>query len=163
MTKLTAAEKHEAARAFALSGSLSEFQQAKQRKKAVDASLQKRRGKATVVKATKANAKRTLTSQSSSTVVVRPLQGSNSDNISTVSVDPQDKNCWPRITRGAWQFVYIASGPFEGRFGYYDDQEGDNAIIYFGAPLLGEGPYEVPLEDLRQPPSTQITHAYRSV
>jgi hypothetical protein len=170
MEELTAAEKHEAARAFALSGGLSKFQQAKQRKKAVGVTRKKRRGKVATTKATKSRAKRTLSSQSSnmaSTVVALPsLQQRNingADNASTVSIDPQDKHCWPRVTRGVWQYVYIASGPFAGKFGYYDDQEGDNAIIYFGAPLLGEGPYEVPVEALRQPPTSQTSNAFQSI
>ena len=66
---------------------------------------------------------------------------------------------WPRVAFGDWGFVYIAGGPFEGRFGYYDDEDGD-ALVYFGAPLTGDGPYKIPHQHLRKPP---FTGKYRSL
>jgi len=52
------------------------------------------------------------------------------------------------VERGNWGLVYI---PSEGRFGYYDDEDG-GSIVYFGAPLSGDGPYVYPRSSLRQPP-----------
>ena len=40
--------------------------------------------------------------------------------------------------------TYIAGGPFKDRYGYYDDADDEDeneALIYFGAPLTGDGPY----------------------
>lgn len=62
------------------------------------------------------------------------------------------KSSWPKVQRGDWGYVYICGGSFQGRFGYYDDDE-DEALVYFGAPLLGDGPYEIPLKYLRDPPA----------
>ena len=57
---------------------------------------------------------------------------------------------WPLVQSGDYGQVYVSS---EGRFGYYDDDDGeDEAIVYFGAPLTGDGPYVYPLSALRQPP-----------
>ena len=57
---------------------------------------------------------------------------------------------WPVVRSGDWGQVYVSS---EGRFGYYDDEEDeDEAIVYFGAPLSGDGPYVYPRSALRQPP-----------
>ena len=57
---------------------------------------------------------------------------------------------WPLVQSGDWGQVYVSS---EGRFGYYDDDDGeDEAIVYFGAPLTGDGPYVYPRSALRQPP-----------
>ena len=57
---------------------------------------------------------------------------------------------WPVVRSGDWGQVYVSS---ENRFGYYDDEEDeDEAIVYFGAPLSGDGPYVYPRSALRQPP-----------
>lgn len=127
---LTAAEKHEQARAFALSGTLSKFQLAKKKKRAQE--------KPTVVKAGKTTAK----------VEAKTKKESNFD-----------AKLWPRVERGDWQYVYIAAGKFEGKFGYYDDHE-DDALIYFGAPLLGDGPHQMPLTYLRKPPISYCENVY---
>ena len=56
---------------------------------------------------------------------------------------------WPVVRTGQYGLVYVVS---EGRFGYYDDDEGrDSRIVYFGVPLLGEC-REFKKHDLRQPP-----------
>jgi len=60
---------------------------------------------------------------------------------------------WPKVKSGEWGYVYICGGPFEGRFGYYDDKEG-GSLVYFGAPLVGDGPYKIPLRYLRDPPAS---------
>lgn len=127
--QLTAAEKHEQARAFALSGSLSKFQQAKQKRRAFEALQPQQK-----VAPTKA----------ANTLVKRASKPKKVD-----STDPKN---WPRVERGDWQYVYVAAGKFAGRFAYYDDHELNEAIIYFGAPLLGDGPYGVKLSSLRKPP-----------
>ena len=57
---------------------------------------------------------------------------------------------WPIVESGDWGLIYI---PSERRFGYYEDEESENeAIVYFGAPLTGDGPYVYPRGYLRQPP-----------
>ena len=66
------------------------------------------------------------------------------------AADP--KSSWPRVKEGDWGYVYICAGPFKGRFGYYDDED-DGALVYFGAPLVGDGPYTIPLSFLRNPPA----------
>ncbi|CAB9521659.1 expressed unknown protein [Seminavis robusta] len=139
--ELTAAEKHEAARAFALSGTLSKFQRAKQRKKALEAAITTAKAPPPARASSKAKAP-------------KPQKRKQNKN---------DKNSWPQVQQSDWQYVYIAKGPFAGRFGYYDDQEEDSAVIYFGAPLLGEGPYCVPLEDLRVPPKSYCKDSYTPI
>jgi hypothetical protein len=62
-----------------------------------------------------------------------------------------DKKSWPKVNYGDWSYVYITAGQFEGRYGYYDDHE-RSAIVYFGAPMVGDGPYSIPLKNLRKPP-----------
>lgn len=64
-----------------------------------------------------------------------------------------DKKSWPKVKMGHWDYVYICGGPFAGRFGYYDDHE-KHALVYFGRPLTGDGPYDVPLRYLRDPPAS---------
>jgi len=55
---------------------------------------------------------------------------------------------WPVVREGQYGLVYVVS---ERRFGYYDDDDEDGRIVYFGAPLVGE--CRVFMEhDLRQPP-----------
>jgi hypothetical protein len=130
--ELTAAEKHEQARAFALSGKKSKFQIAKEKKKA----LARAQGKQQPVKAGKTMAK-----------------------ASKKEADPNDPKMWPSVDRGDWQYVYIAAGTFQGRFGYYDDHD-EEALVYFGAPLLGDGPYEMPLSYLRKPPASYCENVY---
>lgn len=57
---------------------------------------------------------------------------------------------WPVVSSGAWGLVYVSSA---GRFGYYDDEEDeDECIVYFGAPLSGDGPHMYPRCALLQPP-----------
>mmetsp|Transcript_3084 Transcript_3084/g.3465 ORF Transcript_3084/g.3465 Transcript_3084/m.3465 type:complete len:193 (-) Transcript_3084:62-640(-) len=68
------------------------------------------------------------------------------------------KSSWPKVKNGEWGYVYICGGPFAGRFGYYDDHE-EQALVYFGAPLLGDGPYDVPLQYLRDPPASEKKNA----
>jgi len=71
----------------------------------------------------------------------------------------EDRKKWPRVKYGDWQYVYICSGPFEGRFGYYDDHEG-SALVYFGAPCVGDGPYSIPLNYLRKPPAKYCKNVF---
>ena len=60
---------------------------------------------------------------------------------------------WPVVKSGDWGLVFIAQGRGAGRFGYYDDEEDeDECLVYFGAPLSGDGPYMYPRRALRQPP-----------
>jgi len=66
------------------------------------------------------------------------------------AADPKSR--WPRVQYGDWGYVYICAGPFKGRFGYYDDEDG-GSLVYFGAPLVGDGPYTIPLSFLRNPPA----------
>ena len=69
--------------------------------------------------------------------------------------DPNDeifKQSWPQVKRGEYQYVYISEGPFAGKFGYYDDvDDSNNALIYFGMPLVGDGPVSVDHSQLRIP------------
>jgi hypothetical protein len=71
----------------------------------------------------------------------------------------ENRKKWPRVKCGDWQYVYISGGPFEGRFGYYDDHE-SGPLVYFGAPVLGDGPYEIPLRYLRKPPAKYCTNVF---
>jgi hypothetical protein len=57
---------------------------------------------------------------------------------------------WPIIASGNWGLVFVST---LGRFGYYEDEEDeDEALVYFGAPLSGDGPFMYPRSALRQPP-----------
>ena len=59
---------------------------------------------------------------------------------------------WPEVESGDWGLVYISSGAFRGKFGYYDDEEDeDEAVVYFGPPLLSDC-YTLSLASLRKPP-----------
>ena len=62
-----------------------------------------------------------------------------------------ERKKWPKVEYGDWSYVYISGGHFEGKFGYYDDEEEGKALIYFGAPLIGDGPYDVKRLHLRKP------------
>lgn len=68
----------------------------------------------------------------------------------------QDKSIadnWSRVDVYDWSYVYISGGEFEGSFGYYDDEDDREgySLIYFGAPLLGDGPYSIKHSLLRKP------------
>lgn len=39
------------------------------------------------------------------------------------------------VQAGAWGLVFVTKGPHKGRIGYYDDDEGAKAIVYFGEML----------------------------
>ena len=59
---------------------------------------------------------------------------------------------WPVAEEGDYGLVYVAEGEFRGKFGYYDDDEDeDEAIVYFGPPLIGDC-YTLCLSNLRKPP-----------
>ena len=45
------------------------------------------------------------------------------------------------IRKGNYGIVVVTEGQFEGRVGYYDDDEGTDAIVYFGRPF--ETDYEM--------------------
>ena len=45
------------------------------------------------------------------------------------------------IRKGNYGVVVVTEGQFEGRVGYYDDDEGPDAIVYFGRPF--ETDYEM--------------------
>ena len=145
--ELTPAEKHEQARAFALSGTLSKFQLAKKKKREM-AARQDKKTTQPPVKAGKTTAK------------VQHHQQQQAKSSSSTKIDASnDPKVWPQVERGDWQYVYIAAGEFKGRFGYYDDHE-DEALVYFGAPLLGDGPFEVPISYLRKPPASYCENVY---
>eukprot|EP00966_Prymnesium_polylepis_P168790 3902997-Prymnesium_polylepis.1 len=40
---------------------------------------------------------------------------------------------WPIVDSGAYGLVYVVA---ENKFGYYDDEDDDECIVYFGQPLL---------------------------
>jgi hypothetical protein len=49
----------------------------------------------------------------------------------------------------SWGPVLISRGKHHGRIGYYDDDDHDGAIIYFGGFLLAEGYHIVPYSSIR--------------
>ena len=55
---------------------------------------------------------------------------------------------WPKVKRGRYGLVFVVS---RQKFGYYDDDETPECIVYFGMPLLGQC-YGFRRSDLRQPP-----------
>lgn len=71
----------------------------------------------------------------------------------TKQKDPSDPKNWPKVGGGDYDYVYIHGGPHDGRYGYYDDDD-PGPLIYFGAPLVGDGPYEIPRRYLRIPPQS---------
>jgi len=58
-----------------------------------------------------------------------------------------------------WQYVYINKGEFTGKYGYYDNNENekDAAMIYFGVPLLGDGPHKIPFSFLTKAENPEMT------
>ena len=57
---------------------------------------------------------------------------------------------WPKVERTGYGPVFVASGRFRGRFGYYDDDEeladddnNDKAIIYFLDEATKEGRVDI--------------------
>ena len=165
---LTEEEKHEQARAFALSGSLSTFQRRKQRKSLLETTtnnnqvVQGRKSQQTkkaVKVSSRSKVKSTKKQQSKLSskenekmkskelppLVVPPYHNTEQEqristgpgpiltasplvtNTTTSSSypildageDPQTD--WAPVQYQDWQYVYVCSGPYRGRFGYYDD------------------------------------------
>ena len=204
---LTAAEKHEQARAFALSGSLSKFQLAKQRKALENKLLAE---KNLPIKASRPSVKNPkpastysyqTTTVTASTAAATPLTAVTTPIPPTISTAPpplvaprsdlpantipaeepsppppdppaasastvvvgEDPKTWATVDYRDWQYVYVCNGPFEGRFGYYDDHQDGFALIYFGMPMVGDGPYQMALEDLRKPPPKYCENAFTAM
>lgn len=53
--------------------------------------------------------------------------------------------------------VMILKGRYKGKVGYYDDEEGDKAIVYLGMPCLSSY-VEVKLENIVNVPSFSCLH-----
>mmetsp|Transcript_10700 Transcript_10700/g.26193 ORF Transcript_10700/g.26193 Transcript_10700/m.26193 type:complete len:117 (+) Transcript_10700:274-624(+) len=55
---------------------------------------------------------------------------------------------WPKVKRGRYGLVFVVS---QRKFGYYDDEEEPECIVYYGTPLSDECDV-FRRSDLRQPP-----------
>uniref|UniRef100_A0A7S2YD01 Uncharacterized protein n=1 Tax=Entomoneis paludosa TaxID=265537 RepID=A0A7S2YD01_9STRA len=160
-------EKHEAARAFALSGSLSKYQRKKAEQKKSEfhmqvlkpASIEQMKAPIGFIvcpqrltKAARTVAKRKerkAAAEAEHNAGMAPVIDGSDQQEEYISEDPSD---WPVVKKGHWSYIYVIDGPHQGRFGYYDDHE-SSALVYFGAPLIGDGPYAISLSKLRKPPT----------
>jgi len=99
------------------------------------------------------------------TTATTPIATITATNDPIIAPDERPKEDWEHVTRSDWQYVYICEGPFSGKFGYYDDHDDamDMAKIYFGMPVVGDGPYRMPLEDLRVPPHVYCHSAFTAM
>mmetsp|Transcript_3790 Transcript_3790/g.5167 ORF Transcript_3790/g.5167 Transcript_3790/m.5167 type:complete len:429 (+) Transcript_3790:95-1381(+) len=78
------------------------------------------------------------------------VQGAAPSN--TIQLTQEEIATWPAVQKKDYRYVYIHGGELNGKFGYYDDVSPDEkALIYFGMPLMGEGPYAVDHSCLRVP------------